>query len=255
MPAAGVKSTESEIPVIAALFSRTTLRRLLVLIVIAVATVWSFDALRNLAHFLGFGKLSWMFPLCIDAVAAIGMDYWMTRSPAWRGGRLMALAAIGVSTAGNATDWLLRNVHPLAPLFGIIPPLALAWVMGIWHRNTRGMEDLAAWLEAEQEHKTEQAQLAEQARQDREARRRTREPKPRAIEPRPHLELTTAPRELPASDEARLARLLDFAQTNGRAPTKREAMELLGVGSDKALRLTRTVRETTETIETDGESA
>jgi hypothetical protein len=243
------------------LFSRTTLRRLLALVVVAVAAVWSFDALTNLANFLGFGRLSWMFPLCIDAVAAIGMDYWMTRAPAWRAGRAMAMTAIGVSTIGNAIDWVLRDVHPLAPVFGIVPPIALAWVMGIMHRNARGIEDLAAWLAAEQSWREQTQAEEDRRRTERAERRQARVPepptRPQRIEQRNVTELSPVPERKALPPAKQLAKLREFTAQEGRPPTKREAMEMLGIGSDKALKLTRTIRETvtTETVETEGESA
>jgi hypothetical protein len=244
-----------------ALFNRTTLRRLLAVVVVVVAAVWSWDALTNLAQFLGFGHLSWMFPLCIDAVAAIGMDYWMTRSPAWRAGRAMALTAICVSLLGNVVDWVLRDVHPLAPWFGAIPPAALAWVLAIMHRNARGVEELVAWLAAEQEyHAGERAERERLAQERAERRSRTAPARPREIEPRNVTELSQTPQrpQLPSGDEERVRLLVEQARETGKVPTKREVQALLQVGSGPALRLTRTVREiveTTETVETDREAS
>jgi Protein of unknown function (DUF2637) len=242
------------------IFSRTTLRRLLALVVVVVAAVWSFDALTNLAQHVGFGQLSWMFPLCIDAVAAIGMDYWMTRSPAWKAGRAMAMCAITVSTAGNVVDWVLRDVHELAVIFGAVPPAALAWVLGIMHRNARGMEELAAWLAAEQRWKDDQHAQAELERTEREARRleRAERKRPRvkaerldtpkrAVEPSNVTELSPAKR----GDDALVSQLAEIVRTAGDVPPKREIMARFNVGSDRALRLRSLVATETREIETD----
>jgi hypothetical protein len=232
------------------------------LVVVVVAAVWSFEALSNLARHVGFGPLSWMFPLCIDAVAAIGMDYWMTRSPAWKAGRAMAMSAIIVSTAGNVVDWALRDVHELAVIFGAIPPAALAWVLGIMHRNARGMEELAAWLAAEQAWHTEQEAERERERAEREARQAARRqvkaervdrPKrntPKLIQPDATVtELSPAKR----GDDALAARLAEIVRQHGEVPPKREIMATFNVGSDRALRLRSLVATETREIETDGE--
>lgn len=236
-----------------AAWSRRWFRRLLGLTIAVVAAVWSFHTLTNLAQLLGFGRLSWMFPLTIDAVAALGMDYWMTRSPAWRLGRAMAMTAIIVSIAGNVADWLLSGSPWYTALFGVIPPAALAATLGIMHRNTAGLVELGEWLQAERDWRTEQAA-------EREAKRaqRSRKPvptPPRAIEPQTVTKLSPAPERAqlpPASEHEQIQALVQFAEQNGRTPTKRDAMELLRVGSGKALKLTKTVRETvtTETTET-----
>jgi hypothetical protein len=240
---------------------RRWFRRLLVLGIAGVAATWSFVTLNNLAQFLGFGPLSWMFPLCIDAMAALGMDYWMTRSPAWRAGRVMALTAIGVSIAGNVSDWLLRGVSPLAALFGVIPPAALGAVLGIAHRNAAGTAQLAEWLKAEADYKAQQDQEADQKRAARESRRVAKRP----TEPRPVIESRTVteplhlePAQPPRGDDTRLiAEIQKITNRTGVVPTKRAVMDQFGVGSGRALRLTKTVRETvtTETVETDEEAS
>lgn len=240
---------------------RRWFRRALGLTIGAVAAIWSFDTLTNLALHLGFGELSWMFPLTIDAVAALGMDYWMTRSPAWRFGRVMAFVAIGVSIVGNVADWILRDSAWYAALFGVIPPAALAAVLGIMHRNAAGEAELLAWLAAEREWLAGR-QEAQQAEEDRRARgrearqaRKRVETHPRETGPRNVTELSPKPdlRQLPSSDEERLQLLVAQARETGTMPTKREVQAALRVGSGKALELTRTVRETIETarIETE----
>lgn len=227
----------------AAMFLRRSFRRALGLTIGGVAAVWSFDTLNNLAMFLGFGHLSWMFPLCIDAVAAFGMDYWMTHSPAWRAGRAMALSAIAVSIAGNVSDWLLRDVNPLAALFGIIPPTALAAVLGIAHRNAAMIADEQD--EAERRRKAAEQRKPRQAKAERPVEKITEPPRLTVLEPA---------RDLPASDQERVQALVRLAEQTGKPPTKRQVMAHLRVGSGPAMRLSRTVREivttTTETVET-----
>jgi hypothetical protein len=239
-------------------FARRWFRRALGLAIAAVAAVWSFVTLTNLAQHLGFGELSWMFPLCIDALAALGMDYWMTRSPAWRFGRSLALAAIGVSIAGNVADWVLRESTWYTALFGIIPPAALAATLGIMHRNAAGEQALAAWFAAETRYHDGQ-RAADDAK--RKAKDEKRQRTPRQVPPAdpPPVGLAAVPdrRELPASDRERLEALQRIAAETGKVPTKRAAMAALGVGSAKAIALTRTVRETvtTETAEISQEDA
>jgi hypothetical protein len=241
-----------------AAFLRRQLRRGLGLTIAAVAAIWSFFTLTNLAAYLGFGSLSWMFPLCIDALAALGMDYWMTRAPAWKAGRALALSAIAVSLVANPVDWLLREASPLAAAFGIIPPAALAAVLGIMHSNAAKSAALVSWLAAERDWREDQDRQRERDREARQSRQQDRQAR-RVTEPQTVTKLSPAPepRQLPASDRERLAKLQRIAERTGRPPTKREAMEILGVGSNKALNLTRTVRETvtTETITTEDQEA
>jgi Protein of unknown function (DUF2637) len=236
-----------------AAWCRRWFRRALGMTIAAVAAIWSFDTLTDLGHEMGFGGLSWMFPLCIDAVAALGMDYWMTRSPAWRLGRAMALTAIAVSIAGNVADWVLRGTPWYTALFGTIPPAALAATLGIMHRNARGEADLIAWLNAEQAWLTEQAD-ARQAAADRKAQAKAeRVAKPKVVEQPNVRQLAPAK----SSDDATvLAKIREHVERTGVVPSKRDVMEQYRVGSGKALRLTREVRETvtTETVETGEET-
>lgn len=114
--------------------------RVLAFTTIAVTAVISFSSLRNLAELAGFGQLGWLFPVCLDAVAALGMDLWLSDSPARRGARTLALAAIAMSTAGNIGDWGIRSKvwsAPiwLAPALGAIPPLGLASLLLVLHRH------------------------------------------------------------------------------------------------------------------------
>jgi hypothetical protein len=126
--------------------SQTVRIRLLAFVTIAVTAVISFSSLRNLADRAGFHNLAWLFPVCLDAVAALGMDLWLSNSPARRGARTLALGAIVLSTAGNVFDWGIRSALwavPvwLAPVLGAIPPIGLASLLLVLHQHggsTRG---------------------------------------------------------------------------------------------------------------------
>lgn len=116
--------------------------RLLAFVTIAVTAVISFSSLRNLADRAGFHDLAWLFPVCLDAVAALGVELWLSNSPARRGAMTLALGAIVLSTAGNIFDWGIRSKlwQPglwLAPALGAIPPLGLAFLLLVLHRHSR----------------------------------------------------------------------------------------------------------------------
>ena len=81
----------------------------------------SYVSTRNLAERSGFGPLSWLYPLCLDAVAAVGMDLWMSNSPAERPAAWLSLFAVGLSLAANVADWLRVG-----------PGAAVSW--GPYHR-------------------------------------------------------------------------------------------------------------------------
>jgi hypothetical protein len=242
-------------------FLRRWERRLLGIIISAVAAFWSFDTLTNLAQHVGFGSLSWMLPVCIDAVAAYGMDLWMTRAPAWRIGRALALVAIVVSLAGNVADWIIREADIVAVVLGAIPPLAFAAVLGTMHANAARSVALVAWFEAEQKWHDEQRALRDAQQALKDARRKPARAQAERVEPS-HIESGRAePRQLasvpkpPSDEDARVALLLAQARETGKVPTKRAIMAELGVGSGPALKLARVVRETvttttTETMET-----
>lgn len=116
--------------------------RILASITIAVTAVISFSSLRNLADRAGWGDLSWLFPVCLDAVAALAVELWLSNSPARRGARLLALSAIVLSTVGNVFDWGIRsNLWPvpvwLAPALGAVPPVGLGFLLLVLHVHTR----------------------------------------------------------------------------------------------------------------------
>jgi len=230
--------------------SRLLFRRLLATLVIAVAAVWSFDALSNLAEHVGFGPLSWMFPLCIDAVAALGMDIWMTRAPAWKLGRVLALAAITVSLAGNILDWAVRSAYPLAMGLGAIPPIALAAVLGVTHSNARGNEErAAAQLERENKRAARRAPKKVQAtRTDTPVSTVTKlTPVPREVaEPAAPRSVTATPTTRAPrggrTDDELIEDVRALLETTGAEIGKRLVMRELGIGSNRALKILRVVK-------------
>src|SRR5437870_8642525 len=98
--------------------------RIMAFITIVDTGIISYVSTRNLAERWGFGPLSWLYPLCLDAVAAVGMDLWMSNSPAKRPAACLSLFAVGLSLAANIADWLY--IGPGAAALGAVPPLMLA---------------------------------------------------------------------------------------------------------------------------------
>jgi hypothetical protein len=82
--------------------------RLFATLPVASAAVISFESVRHLAEIAGFGPLSWLFPLTLDAAVAFGTDLW-------------------IST---------RSV--LAAVLGAIPPAILAAMLSVLHRHALG---------------------------------------------------------------------------------------------------------------------
>jgi hypothetical protein len=112
--------------------------RIFAAITIAATAVISFDSIRHLAEYAHFGKLAWIFPLTLDAVAAFGMDLWVTRSPAWKQARALALAAILGSLVGNIVDHWITSKDPLPAVLGAVPPGMLAALLAVLHRHASG---------------------------------------------------------------------------------------------------------------------
>lgn len=122
-----------------------------VAVVLAGIIAWiSFDALHELAEMCGLtDSRAWLWPLSLDAVAALATWVWVSGGPAWRLGRTIALIAIGLSTVGGglATGLAAKVVtattgpegetvtNPTAPHWtiivavGVIPPIMLALVI------------------------------------------------------------------------------------------------------------------------------
>ena len=112
--------------------------RIFAALIIVAAAVISFESLKHLAEYAGFGQLSWLFPVTLDAVAAFGMDLWITRSPAWRKARALALAAILGSLTGNIADHWISQGTILPAVLGAVPPGALAWLLAVLHSHGAG---------------------------------------------------------------------------------------------------------------------
>jgi outer membrane biosynthesis protein TonB len=113
--------------------SQRTRLRIMAFITIADTGLISYVSTRNLAERWGFGSLSWLYPLCLDAVAAVGMDLWMSNSPAKRAAAWLSLTAVALSLAANVADWLY--VGPGAAVLGAVPPLMLAALLLTMHRH------------------------------------------------------------------------------------------------------------------------
>jgi hypothetical protein len=112
--------------------------RIFAAITITATAVISFDSIRHLAEYAHFGKLAWIFPLTLDAVAAFGMDLWVTRSPAWKQARALALAAIIGSLIGNVVDHWISSKDLLPAVLGAVPPGMLAALLAVLHRHASG---------------------------------------------------------------------------------------------------------------------
>lgn len=107
-------------------------------LIVGGAAVLSFNSSRDLADMCGFhGWLSWVWPLCLDAVAYTSTRIWLSRATdndTRRYARHLALFAICLSLAANGLD-LFLGVEQLAPVWGVvllvgaIPPATLAAVI------------------------------------------------------------------------------------------------------------------------------
>ena len=107
-------------------------------LIVGGAAVLSFNSSRDLADMCGFnGWLSWVWPVCLDAVAYTSTRIWLSRTTdndTRRYSRRLALTAISLSLGANGLD-LFLNVEKLAPVWGVvllvgaIPPATLAAVI------------------------------------------------------------------------------------------------------------------------------
>ncbi|HEY2101451.1 MAG TPA: DUF2637 domain-containing protein [Pseudonocardia sp.] len=105
------------------------------LIVVACAAAISFMSSRDLAVMAHFGWLSWLFPVCLDAVAAVALDIWIRRTAAQRIAGWLGMTAITLSTASNAADHYLSTGMVLAAVLGVVPPAMLAWLLLVLHKH------------------------------------------------------------------------------------------------------------------------
>lgn len=107
-------------------------------LIVGGAAVLSFNSSRDLADMCGFHDwLSWVWPVCLDAVAYTSTRIWLSRNTdndTRRYARGLALIAICLSLGANGLD-LFLSVEKLAPLWGVvllvgaIPPAMLAAVI------------------------------------------------------------------------------------------------------------------------------
>jgi hypothetical protein len=106
-------------------------------IVALAAAVLSFAALRELAVLAGTPTdLAWLLPITLDAAALVASRIWLAAGApdeARRFARLLALAMIGLSVAGNATSHALVAYQVTPPWWAVVavaavPPAVLGAV-------------------------------------------------------------------------------------------------------------------------------
>ncbi|MGB3439488.1 MAG: DUF2637 domain-containing protein [Actinophytocola sp.] len=211
--------------------------RLMAFITIADTGLISYVSTRNLAERWGFGSLSWLYPLCLDAVAAVGMDLWMSGSPAKRAAARLTLAAVGLSLAANIADWLYVGIGAAA--LGAVPPLMLAALLLTMHVHSAGT------AARDERASTEADAVPPPVEQD---QRTTSVPEPSLFRGRSSEELEPLPRTRPAQgpsperpDEELIATIRD-RESHGDQMSKRRVMGEFGVGNDRALRLLQNAR-------------
>ncbi len=129
---------------IARMFSQQSRLRLMAAATIGCSATFSYVSTQSLAERFGFGWLSWLFPLCLDATAAVGMELWLSRSPAQRPAKWLALSAIALSLAANMVDWLLAQNSWRSAVLGAVPPAMLAAQLLVLHQHESGQPRRAA---------------------------------------------------------------------------------------------------------------
>lgn len=107
-------------------------------LIVGGAAVLSFNSSRDLADACGFHDwLSWVWPVCLDAVAYTATRIWLSRNTddsTRLYARRLALSGISLSLAANGLD-LFLSVEKMAPIWGVvllvgaIPPAMLAAVI------------------------------------------------------------------------------------------------------------------------------
>ncbi|MDB5288748.1 MAG: hypothetical protein JWR05_3697 [Mucilaginibacter sp.] len=106
--------------------ARTVLFGLLAVVAVAAA-VLSFAALDELGRLCGFGALSVLLPLVLDAGAAAGTVAWLGSTGRPRSfGRVLALVLLGGSVVGNATAHGLVAYGTAAPWWAVVAVSAVA---------------------------------------------------------------------------------------------------------------------------------
>ena len=217
---------------LANLFTQNARLRLFAFITLAAAAIISFTSLRDLGVYAGFGERAWLLPMCVDAVAALGMEVWLSGSPAWKAGRNLAMTAIGGSLAGNGGDWWLKSASYQSAGLGLVPPAALAAVLIVLHRHWNRTGHVVI-------------------------RKAASSPTPAADRPAVTATQKTVTKSQPAtrrvpespaapvksSDMDKVRQLVEYAAQHGSLPTRREAQAVLrqlngvGVGTNKATAL------------------
>lgn len=233
---------------LAKLFTQNSRLRLFALVTLAAAAIVSFTSLRDLAAYAGFGERSWLLPLCVDAVAGLGMEVWLSGSKAWRSGRNLAMAAILGSLAGNGGDWWFKSASFLSAGLGLVPPAALAAVLLVLHRHWSATGQVAV---ARTEDEPSAVPTPVPAA-DKPAVTATRKTVTKSQPSARRIPATPAPTPK-TGDADKVAQLVKHARVHG-LPTRREAQALfrqwngVGVGTDKASSLIEQARAELETM-------
>lgn len=213
--------------------SQNTRLRLMVFVTIAGTGLISYVSTRNLADRWGFGSLSWLYPLCLDAVAAVGMDLWMSGSPAKRAAARLTLTAVALSLAANIADWLYVGVG--AAVIGAVPPLMLAALLLTIHVHSAD----TATHDGHQVAQQETGAVPPPVEQDRPTTSVPLEP---GAEPEPMPQTGTAKGPAPERPDDELIEEIRDRESRGDHMSKRLVMNEFEVGNDRALRLLKQAR-------------
>lgn len=109
-------------------------------VTIACTAALSFTSTQHLAAMAGFGWSSWLFPITLDAVAAVAMDVWMRRvKDSWHWAAALSGLTIALSLAANVADHWYSTHTVLATVLGAVPPLVLAGLLVVMHRHAAAL--------------------------------------------------------------------------------------------------------------------
>lgn len=220
--------------------NQNTRLRLMAFITIADAGLISYVSTRNLAERWGFGSLSWLYPLCLDAVAAVGMDLWMSGSPAKRAASRLTLTAVALSLAANIADWLYVGIGAAA--LGAVPPLTLAALLLTIHVHSAG-------ITARDEHEASDGKAGTALPPVDEDRSMSSVPLEPSLQPEtlnaeldPMLRTSLGKGPVPERPDEELIGEIRDRESRGTQMSKRLLMDEFEVGNDRALRLLREAR-------------
>jgi hypothetical protein len=185
--------------------------RIMAAATIGCDAVFSYVSTRNLAERFGFGWLSWLFPLCLDATAAVGMELWLSRSPAQRPAKWLAMSAIALSLAANMTDWYLAQNNWGSAVLGAVPPAMLAAQLLVLHKHQAGQP-------------------------------RARRSQPSAAIDQAHPAKRRGAGPIPAVPDAELLDQMRLKERTDGPLSKRQVMRDYRIGDDRALRLLKQLR-------------